>query len=602
MRIHPLSITLTLICAAVFQAARANAPAPPPVEFERDSVAVRWEEGAELSRWLGTFRADFLAPAKARTYFKSDWVTGLSRGQTSEGRLRHDVRWNAASQRQFSSRYGIWGAATGQHYVDRPRSNSQSFALENRSHLIRAGIGPSVRWNRYLKSQHSVGAVADSRVDQSDAGIGSWSRGKFDLRTGGQSTHEAEARFEYEAPGDRVGSDVGLSYDLRQDYGVASNHANLIMAWTRREVMTTAGSPSQLRQERTLRITDGLDYELAKGATLRGTGDLRYLDTRLDDRRGSSSKLDELESGINAELLLVHDKHTGAFSIGVRSVSQNVRGEILNGQKTELAVRGKSGIGRVGLRARAAFSKYTLDTRSEENFDDRDELAWRLETGASTRISGSLSVDVQALADLNHLVYIFGRNSANNRWTRLLLLSTRFVHRPNGSVIHVPEFRISADYQAYDFEMNPRQVRSTVFRRVTLGDSISVRVQDKWTFAVRADISREELGRLYWEEFEEERSDQTDVVNSSCFVMKSLTGESTAGFGAAYSRRMSDRFEAEGDPLRVLDIESWGPVARVEWFSHYWIVSMSGQFVMQTELNRKDRNFISGSLTAGRTW
>lgn len=591
-----------IACASLVQSARAASPAPPPTESLRDSVAARWEEGAELTRWLGTARVDFLAPTRTRTFFNADWITGLSRGQTTEGRLRHDVRWNLSAQRNFTTRYGLWGAASGQHYVDRPRNDAHSFAQENRSHLVRAGIGPSIRWNRLLKSTHSVGLVADSRANQTDAGFGSWNHGDFRLFASPQSTHEAQARFEYEAPGDRVGSDVGLNYSLRQDYGVAANKADLVLGWTRREILTAVDFPSQLREERTLRFVDGLDYELAQGVVLRGAGDLRYLDTRLDDQRGSSSHLEELESGVKAELALSKDKHSGALSVGLRNATQSVRGEILSGQKTEIALRGQTCVSHTNLRARAAFSKYTLDTRSDQNFDDRDELTWRLEAGAGRKLNGALAVDVQALADLNHLVYIYGRNSANNRWTRLLLLSTRFMHRPNQFVLHVPEFRISANYQAYDFELNPRQVRSTVFRRVALGDSLAFQVRDKWTFVLRGEVSREELGRLFWEQFEEERSDQTDVVSTSCMILRKLTDNADAGVGAAYSHRMSDRFEAEGDPRRVLDIESWGPIARASWLSQTWFVNASGQFVMQSELNRNDRDYISGSLTAGRIW
>lgn len=602
MCLHLHTYILILACMALVQSAGAVVPAPPPTESSRDSAAVGWEEGAELTRWLGTARFEFNAPMRTRTYFNTDWITGLSRGQTTEGRLRHDVRWSVSTQRNLNARYGLWGAASGQHYVDRPRKDVLSFAQGNRSHLVRVGAGPSVRWNRLLKTTHSLGLVADSRANQTDIGFGSWNHGDFRLFASPQSTHEAEARFEYEAPGDRVGSDVGLNYNLRQDYGVAANQADLVLGWTRREILTAVDIPSQLREERTLRFADGLDYELAHGVVLRGAGDLRYLDTRLDDQRGSSSHLEELESGVKAELALSKDKHTGALSVGLRNATQSVRGEILSGQKTEIALRGQTSVSQTTLRARAAFSKYTLDTRSDQNFDDRDELTWRLEAGAGRKLNGALAVDVQALADLNHLVYIYGRNSANNRWTRLLLLSTRFIHRPNQFVLHVPEFRISANYQAYDFELNPRQVRSTVFRRVALGDSVAFQVRDKWTFVLRGEVSREELGRLFWEQFEEERSDQTDVVSTSCMILRKLSDNAEAGAGAAYGHRVSDRFEAEGDPRRVLDIESWGPITKLSWLSQAWFVNATGQFVMQSELIRNDQDYLSGSLTAGRTW
>ncbi len=599
MRIQLLVITL--VCASPLLV-KAAVPLPPPADAARDSAALRWEEGAELTRWLGTARFDVMAPSRVRTYLKADWITGLSRGFSSEGRERHDARWSASAQRNFSSRYGLWGAASGQHYVDRPRNSSQRFAQENRSQLVRAGLGPAIRWNRALKSSHSIGLVADSREQQTQSGLGTWNQGEFDFTASPQVHHEAEVKLHYESPGDRDGSDTGLLYRLKQDYGAAANHADVSMGWIRREVLLTPEIPPQVREERLLRISDNLDYEIAEGAMLRGRGNLRYQDTRLDDRRGGSSRLEELESGLNTELLLSHGQHTGSISVGVQNATQTVRGEILSGQKTELAVKGGTKLNRTTLRGRAAFSKYTLDTRSEQNFDDRDELQWRFDIGVGSPITPNLRAEAQALIDLNHLVYIFGKNSANNRWTRLILLSTRLVHRPNSAVVHVPDFRISANYQAYDFELNPRQVRSTVFRKVAIGDSVGWQFLDKWALGFRGDISREELGRLFWEPFEAERSDQTDVVSTSFHVIRTLTATSSAGLGAAYSRRKGDRFEAKGSPRRVLDIESWGPIARLQWLTESWFVQSSGQWVLQSELGRGHRDFISGSLTAGRTW
>lgn len=586
----------------VAAAPTARAVSPAPADVPRDSVSVRWEEGAELSRLIGAVRANRSFSSTERVLFTADWITGLSRGLSSEGRLRHDVRWNTSVEKNLSRLFSLWSGASGQHYVDRPRNNSQSFAQENRSHLARAGLGPSVRWNRFLNSEHGAGLIADSRDDVTESGFGTWSRGEFSYRGSPNSLHDADAHFEYEAPGGRVGSDAGLSYNLRQDYGASANEAMLQIGWTRREIMSSTGLPPQLRQERIIRIQDELAYEVGAGAVLRGTGDLRYLDTRLDDRRDASSRLEELESGFNGELALAQGRSRGSFSAGFRSATQTVRGEILSGQKTELALRGQTKVRGSSLRARAAFSKYTLDTRSEDNFDDRDELAWRFEIGTTSRVNSHLTAEVQALADLNHLVYIFGRNSANNRWTRLILLTSRLVHVPGGRIVHVPEFRISASYQAYDFELNPRQVRSTVFRRVMLGDSLSVQLNDRWNVAFRADVSREELGRLFWDDFEQERSDQTDMFGSAFQITRRLSDSSTGGVGAAYGRRLSDRFEEEGNPRRVLDIESWGPLARLEWEKDSWFINLSGQLVMQHELNRDDRNFVSGSLTAGRAW
>jgi hypothetical protein len=587
-------------CVLPFTLAHADAPAPPPSEVERDSVAARWEEGAELTRWLGTARLDVGEDSTTRIFTRLNWVTGLTRGQSTDGRVRHDARWVASAARPLSPKMKLWGGATGQHYIDRPRSNSTS-AQENRSQVIRSGVGPAVQWTKFLSTTHSIGALLDARDGQSDEGVGTWNSGEFEY-TDAHNRHTGSVSYDYERPGDREGNDAGLAYKLQQDFNAASNTADIQIGWTRRDLMTAPTLPPQLREEKSLRFADELHYEVAKGAILRGIGDLRYSDTRLDDRRGSASRLEELESGLGSELEVRHDQHIAAVSAKIHTASQNVRGEILAGRKVELAARGETEIGMSRLNLRTAFSKYTLDTRSDQNFDDRDELGWRFESGMRTKLSPTLESDVQALVDLNHLVYIFSKNSANNRWTRLFLLTTRFIHTPSRTVTHVPAFRISANYQDYDFETNPRQVRSTVFRRLTIGDSVAVHMHERWTLSAGFDLSREELGRLYWAEFEEERSDQTDVVSAALECERSFGSLSTAALGLAYSRRAGDRYEQDKGAKRVQELESWGPTTRVLLSKGRWFCQGVGQWVMQNELGRADRNFISGSLTAGRAW
>lgn len=593
---------LFLLAACVFPLtqARADVPAPPPSDVERDSIAARWEEGAELTRWLGTARLNAGSDSATRAYTRVNWVTGQTRGQSTEGRIRHDARWIASAARPLNKSVLIWGGATGQHYVDRPRANS-GLDQENRSEVIRGGVGPTVKWARFLSTTHSIGALQDARDGQSDEGIGTWNSGKFDY-SDTHNRHTGSASFEYERPGDRQGNDAGLSYNLQQEFDAASNTADVQIGWTRRDLMTAPNLPSQLREEKSFRFADELHYEVARGAVLRSIGDMRYSDTRLDDRRGSASRLEELESGIGSELEVRHNRHSAAASATFRTASQNVRGEILAGRKIELATRAETELGKNRLSLRTAFNKYTLDTRSDQNFDDRDELGWRFESGMRTKLSPALESDVQALVDLNHLVYIFSKNSANNRWTRLFLLTTRFIHTPSDIVAHIPEFRISANYQAYDFETNPQQVRSTVFRRLTIGDSLAIRVHEKWMLSVSCDLSREELGRLYWAEFEEERSDQTDVVNAALEGARSFGPLSTAALGIAYSRRAGDRYDQLTGATRVQELESWGPTARVLISKAHWFCQGSGQWVMQNELGRADRDFISGALTAGRAW
>ncbi|MBK6766313.1 MAG: hypothetical protein IPG71_08340 [bacterium] len=592
----PLLLLAVLGAAQVF----ADVPSPPSAIHARDSLAVRVEEGAELTRWIGALRLDDGSDSLTRLVTRIQWTTGLTHSNASDGRIRHDVRWNNAAARAITRSMALWGGVTGQHYTDRLRSAATS-GQENSSHVVRGGFGPTVQWTPYLRSAHSLGVLHETRASKSDEGVATWHSGEFVLDNS-RDHHNGAFHADFERPGSRTGNEAGLNYDLRQDFDAASHRVDVGIDWARRDLVSAASLPPQLREEKSLRFADDLTYGVSPGATLRGSGDVRYSDTSIDDRRGSASRLEEIESGLFAEMEVRRSRHLAAVSAALRNTSQNIRGEILSGQKAELAARGATKLLATELALEAKFTKYTLDTRSDENFDDRDELGWRVEANARSRVMPGLTSDVQVLVDLNHLVYIFSKNSANNRWTRLFLLRSRFVHTPSRSVMHIPEFRISANYQDYDFETNPRQVRSTVFRRLSIGDSLALALGERWSAALSGDYSLEELGRLYWAEFEEERSDQTNGASAAISFARKFSPRALAALGFAYSRRAGDRFDQGSGAHRVIEIESTGPTARIELSSGQWFCQGVGQWVMQSELGRDQLQYISGSLMAGRAW
>ncbi|MCB9366071.1 MAG: hypothetical protein H6508_02630 [Calditrichaeota bacterium] len=597
-----LSLSFLLLAACLAGSVRANVPAPPPSVLPHDSVAARWEGGAELTRWLGGFSLGTQKDSSWKVVSQANWTTGLTRSLSSTGRLRHDARWLLSALKPLSKKTELWASATGQHYVDRPRnSGSLLGGQENRSSLVRGGAGPRILWNQSLSSTHSIGALNDSRENYSESGFASWHAAEL-LAVTSQDRHEGRASFDFEHPGNREGLEGELLYSLKQSREHASNKVELQSSWIRRSILITPAVPPQTREEKLLRVADELVYDVAGNTTLRTAGSFRYSDTRLDVHSGSASRLEELESALLAELAFQHARRELRFLSGLQVVSQNVRGEILSGRRVELGAAGMLRTGPSRLTLDCSFFKYSLDTRSDQNFDDRDELTWRLDAGARTRHSSVLTSDVQLVADLNHLVYVFSRNSANNRWTRLLLLSARFIHRPVKQFLHIPKFRISANYQAYDFETNPRQVRSTVFRKLSVGDSLAWSFRPEWTISLNAEVSREELGRLYWEAFEEERSDQTDIMAAAFEVSRKLLPLSRVGIGLAYGVRQGDRFEQNKQRTRVQDIHSWGPSARVELESSGWFCQGYAQWVLQSEIGRADREFLSGSLSAGRAW
>ena len=278
----------------------------------------------------------------------------------------------------------------------------------------------------------------------------------------------------------------------------------------------------------------------------------------------------------------------------------------MNGRKTEASFLGSLMLpDRSNFGLRLAVSKYVLDTRSDRNFDDRDELGFRIESKWVKALWGSVVYELRMLAHLDHLVYIFEENSANNRWTRLFLLGSRVRHTPTEAFMQEFRFSVSANYQAYDFEYNPRSTRSTVFRRFTVNDSVVVRFAEALWLDTQLSFQIEELGRLYWEEFEEARSDETKSWYIAAALNRRLTSRFVAGAGYLWNRRYGDQFTNSEESLRMRfqDLNSYGPKVQFSYLpSSGFFLTGSGRALQQFELDQEAKWILSGTITGGYRW
>ena len=115
----------------------------------------------------------------------------------------------------------------------------------------------------------------------------------------------------------------------------------------------------------------------------------------------------------------------------------------------------------------------------------------------------------------------------------------------------------------------------------------------------------EELGRLYWKDFQEARSDETRSWNIAAILNRGLTQSMSIGGGYMWNRRIGDQFsETEGGArVRFQDLNSYGPIMSIRYLpSGGLFLSGSGRALQQFELNQDARCIISGIITGGFRW
>ncbi|MBU1636654.1 hypothetical protein KKC97_03210 [bacterium] len=620
--------TVYLICCWLPSSASAVLRSPLTVQTA-DSASAQFMQGVDYARLKNFFAERQEWKSGVMSVATGTWKTEWQKQRSSINRIRQDGNWYVGVAKPIRRGVQLWGAGYGEHFDDRPLTKGgnpliaaelypkdpfvetatriSSSETANATRVLRGGAGLSYTPMQPLSIHTGTGIVDDKRIGQHEAGLGVWSAVDLEQWMTGGFLHDGSLIFKRESPENHYSLDLTGNYELfREFFPGNTNRAELSGGIIERDVYRGALLPASRRSEQQFLFRDELEYEIADRVSVSMSGDFQRETTDLGGEGVSGADLEEQQNGLAVSLKGAYRKSAGQASLSIRSVSQTIRGEILNGRKTEAAFLGSTMLpDHSNLGLRLAVSKYTLDTRSDQNFDDRDELGFRIESKWVKALRGTLVYELRALAHLDHLVYIFEETSANNRWTRLFLLGSAIRHTPCAMFTQEFQFAVSANYQAYDFEFNPKATRSTVFRRFSAGDSVAVHFTESFWIDTRFTFQIEELGRLYWEEFEEARSDETKSWSISAALNRKLTRRFIAGAGYLWNRRYGDQFTNSEDSLRerFQDLNSYGPQFYFRYLPDSGIFfTGSGRVLRQFELNQEARWILSGTITGGVRW
>ncbi len=151
-----------------------------------------------------------------------------------------------------------------------------------------------------------------------------------------------------------------------------------------------------------------------------------------------------------------------------------------------------------------AFAKLQYDTPdSIINNDDRDEQRFVLQANYRYRVSPLLTLSWRAYAFFFHQIYIFAEQSINNSWNRVYKLNPR-VDFVNRNIRNSLSTQVLANYTVYDFETNAEQIRSYVFRKYTVSDSLSYRLFGEQYAGAHVRVELEDKGSFFQEDFSQQ--------------------------------------------------------------------------------------------------
>ncbi len=617
------SVVLALLAVYPAQAALE----PPRLAAVRDSSSVRVEKGVELVRSTEYASLRRVLPGQARFNGYGRWKTDWLLPEGDNDRIRQDGRWYSALSRPLTPSADVWLAAAGEHFDDRPYNVKPRAQIPvdvtpgspeietavprpqeiSAVRILRGGAGLSAHPWKPFKADAALGPVQDKRIGRVRSGLGLWTHANLDHWDLADWEQSLSVDYNRETPKNYRNEDLAAQYEVfREFFEGNSNRAQISYGTLWRDIVLDATGRAARRQERHYAVRDILTYSVLSGVRVEMTGEILNKRTEQSQPGLPVSSLEEDQAGFAAALQGRRGRTTGEMQLGVRSVTQTIRGDILQGHKTDMAVAGRTPfVGHSMLGLRLAVSKYALDTRNPANHDDRDELRYTAESSWSTPLLPGLVYELHGLVRLDHLVYIFHQSSANNRWARLFQAGSTIAHRPTESFQQVVRLSVSASYQDYDFDADARISRSTVFRRVVLADSAALRISPRLRLSAMLSWQLEEFGRLFWESFEEERSDETRSLSASAGVVVRLTRTLETGVGGVWDGRKGVRFPSGTATEKTVfqNLRSYGPTFSIERkVGRGMFLLLNGRALRQFQLERNDRWLVTGELAGGVRW
>jgi hypothetical protein len=625
-----LQIILLPYCAVMLCLPAMAALTPPRAIGMPDSSGVQVEKGIEFLRITERLNSQVKLPMRfmvdANAQWKTEWQT--PEGQTD--RVRQDGRWYAGMSQPVVSWASAWLAASGEHLDDRPYNLPARIPtrvdLFPRAHdyaeaavfaptqsaaavrILRGGMGLSANPWKPLRADAGIGPVQDRRIGQMSSGVGVWTHLGLDHWNLAGYDQSLSLDYDRETPRHHNSEDVKGRYEVyREFFEGNSNRAELSFTSLNQDVYLDASGRTGRRVEKGYTLKDVLRYSISRGMRVEMGGDIVREKTDQSQPDAATSSLEENQAGFTSALQAESGIASGELQLGMRTITQNIRGDILQGHKSDLALQGQLALaGHTTLNARASVSKYSLDTRSTSNYDDRDELRYNLEAMVSRPFLKTFVYELHGLTQLDHLVYIFRQSSANNRWTRLFLLGSSIRHRPTQTFEQTVTASVSANYQAYDYDLDPRTSRSTVHRRVLLGDSVGFDLMSRFGLSGKVLWQQEEFGRLFWSSFTEERSDQTRSVTASLEMIMNVTRSLQAGTGVLWDSRRGERFPGTSTRTAQLvfqDVRTYGPMVTLRKTGYRGLfLDMNARVLRQFQLEHKTRWVTLGEMVGGFRW
>jgi hypothetical protein len=248
------------------------------------------------------------------------------------------------------------------------------------------------------------------------------------------------------------------------------------------------------------------------------------------------------------------------------------------------------------------LQRFKYDTPDPENFDDRDEIRYRVDVEEIHSFSQEAELHLAMSFHLLHLVYIYGEKSADNAWTRIFRFNPTFFWSPMPGLRFTQTAEVLANYVDHDYESLLAGNRSFLYRKFRLEDSTWVQTTSRTSLFLHYQMELDENGKLFWDEWTEQRliDRQSHTLTLKLNYRSSPIFHIDPGY-TFYSRR---GYNYTVDPTGVihrefnLDFRSEGPSLQISYRTNRLRIKVEGSSLRTKTLSARMQILTRISLNA----
>ena len=443
--------------------------------------------------------------------------------------------------------------------------NTTALSIGQNSRIARATTRAGVQYapRPNFESKLLVGGSFDDQIEGSGEGFA----GSSGLYWGNalDSGFDVEADGWLNQYGSRQNHHVFARGLTMNQFGDATNQ--LATSWRNRRTDLFFGTSGQTvsRVSEEIRIDNRLIGPVNSQIT--GIYELSYRKTAVDYRGGGPGPGDEMDLINRFTARGSRGNWYGDLSYQY-GLEDRTYGDLILGRNQILALNLERRQGPDSLTFRISTEKWKYDSPDSMETSDRDRLIHRFSSAASYRVMDRTQLTVDALVLLDHLVNMHEQRSADNRWNRVFRISPGVEWIPSTGWRNHAVFEILANYSDYDFEEGTGTVRSNVYRRWSAADTVNVPLPLNLDGKFSGRLDLEDRGRLHWDEFIQEVSDEKRAMFWSASLAKLYWSHLLIEAGYRSHRREEDRFDLapDGSTLRsrINTYQVTGPFFRLE--------------------------------------